>query len=64
MSLIDNDYFRQLRDKLLAALRGSSLVPPVQANLNDDMATVLRDAHQLLTASFGLQMVTLITANG
>ena len=60
--IIDEDFFRDLRGKLLAALDESELRTPEVRNLddNDDLANVLRDTYRLLTAQFGLQMVTLL----
>ena len=63
MITIDEDYFRGLRSKLLAALSESGTIPQNQG-ANDDMASVLEDVHRLLTTQFGLNMVTLTRQNG
>ena len=61
MVTIDDNFFRDLRGKLRAALNESewraSLVP--NRDDDDDIANVLRDTHRLLTVQYGLQMVTL-----
>ena len=61
MVTIDENLFRSLRGKLRAALNESewraSLVP--NRDDDDDIANVLRDTYRLLTAQYGLQMVTL-----
>ena len=60
--IIDEDFFRDLRGKLLAALDESELRAPEVRDIddNDDLANVLRDTYRLLTAQFGLQMVILL----
>lgn len=64
---IDEDYFRGLRSKLLVALDESGIMGDEHRNANDDnddIASVLRHTYRLLTAQFGLQMVTLIEKSG
>ena len=61
---IDNDYFRDLRAKLVAALTGPTLVERDDRDLGQDMATVLTDTHRLLTTQFGLRMVILVEQPG
>ena len=61
MLTIDEDFFRDLRGNLRASLneseRRTSLVP--NRDDDDEIANVLRDTYRLLTAQYGLQMVTL-----
>ena len=63
---IDENFFRDLRGRLRAAMNESDLRTPEVHNLddNDDMADVLRDTYRLLTTQYGLQMVTLIEDGG
>ena len=64
--LIDEDFFRGLRYKLINALNATENARPQEINTigNDDILTVLRDTYRLLTAQFGLRMVTLVETNG
>lgn len=61
MVTIDDNFFRDLRGKLRAALNESEWRASLVANRDedDDIANVLRDTHRLLTVQYGLQMVTL-----
>ena len=61
MVTIDENFFRDLRGNLRAALNESEWRASLAPNLdnNDDIAHVLRDISRLLTAQYGLQMVTL-----
>ena len=63
---IDENFFRDLRVKLRAAQSESNLRATEVPNLddNDDIANVLRDTYRLLTAQYGLKMVTLIEDGG
>ena len=62
--IIDEDYFLELRAKLLATSNEPRLISPEKNDLDDDIASVLRDVYRLLTAQFGLQMVTLVENKG
>ena len=62
--VVIENYFLELRAKLLAASNESRLINPERNNLDDDIASVLRDVYRLLTAQFGLQMVTLVENKG
>ena len=59
-SVIDEDYFRQLRVNLIEAHRGSGATSKTSAASDDEITAVLKDTYRLLTAVFGLRMVTLI----
>ena len=63
---IDENFFRDLRGKLRAALNGSDLRSPELHSPDDsaDIANVLRDTYRLLTTYYGLRMVTLIDNDG
>lgn len=56
---IDEEFFRNLRLKLLVASREISMTDYGALNLDDDIASILRDTHRLLTTRFGLRMVML-----
>ena len=66
MVTIDENFFRNLRGNLRAALNESEWRASLAPNLddNDDIANVLRDTYRLLTAQYGLQMVTLTEDGG
>ena len=61
MVTIDANFFRELRRKLRASLNASvwRATEALDLDDNDDIASVLRETYQLLTAQYGLQMVTL-----
>lgn len=59
-SVIDEDYFRQLRASLIDAHRGYGATRGTSAETDDEVVAVLKDTYRLLTAVFGLRMVTLI----
>ena len=63
---MDEDFFRALRINLRAALNEVEGRTPraLDVDDNDEIASVLKDIHQLLTTQFGLQMVTLIEDGG
>ena len=62
MITIDEDFFRDLRNKLLAALNESGTFPQNQG-ISDDIATVVEDVYRLLTTEYGLHMVILMRQN-
>ena len=62
MITIDEDYFRGLRNKLLATPNESGTFPQSQVT-SDDIASVLEDVHRLLTTEYGLHMVILRRQN-
>lgn len=57
---IDNDYFRDLRTKLINALTPPTLLSRGGQDLDQDILSVLTDTHRLLTTQFGLRMVILV----
>ena len=59
-SLIDEGYFRRLRANLIEAHGRSAETRETSSATNDDFVAVLKDTYRLLTAVFGLRMVTLI----
>lgn len=58
--LIDEVYFRQLRANLIDARGKSGATRETSSATDDDFVAVLKDTYRLLTAVFGLRMVTLI----
>ena len=66
MVVIDESFFRNLRGKLRATLSEFEMPTPEVNRLddNDEMANVLRDTYRLLTAQFGLHMVTVVEDGG
>ena len=62
MITIDENYYRELRSKLLAALNESGTFFQSQET-GDDIASVLDDVHRLLTTEYGLRMVILRRQN-
>ena len=62
--IIDDDFFRQLRANLFAALQGTETLNRGDQGSGQSMADVLRDTHSLLTTQFGLRMVILVEPAG
>ncbi len=61
---IDEEFFRNLRLKLLVASREVSMTSSGMLDLDNDIASILRDTHRLLTTRFGLRMVILTEDGG
>ena len=61
---IDEEFYRGLRLKLLAASSVVSMTNFGMLSLDDDIASVLRDTYRLLTTRFGLRMVILTESGG
>ena len=57
---IDENYFLELRVRLLAVLRESGVQGLALQGMEDDNPSVLRDVHRLLTTWFGVEMVILL----
>ncbi len=58
--LIDEGYFRRLRANLIDAHGSSGATRETSSATDHDIVVVLKDTYRLLTAVFGLRMVTLI----